>query len=124
MTKQELINYMRKNGHMFFRYSDWCDFYKEYNPTFSYGSRFHGNMCAMRNGIPALWITHDSRTSELVNTLHLPSIDYKQFEKIRDLEELVSYCDYSQFKKNYRVLSRNYVQFLNENKINHNFSIE
>lgn len=124
VTKQELINYMRMNGHMFFRYSDWCNFYREYNATFSYGSRFHGNMCAMRNGIPALWITHDSRTSELVNTLHLPNINYAQFKNISSLEELISYCNYSEFKKNYRTLSENYVQFLNENGIDHKFKID
>lgn len=38
----------------------------------SLGSRLHGNMLAIATGTPAVMIPHDSRTSELVNTLMVP----------------------------------------------------
>lgn len=46
---------------------------------FSVGLRLHGNMAAWQSGTPALWITHDSRTRELVETMALPNIDIDDF---------------------------------------------
>lgn len=46
---------------------------------FSLGLRLHGNMVAWQSGTPALWITHDSRTRELVDTMALPSIGVEEF---------------------------------------------
>ena len=46
---------------------------------FSTGLRLHGNMVAWQAGTPALWITHDARTQELVDTMALPRIHIKDF---------------------------------------------
>lgn len=46
---------------------------------FSVGFRLHGNMVAWQAGTPALWITHDSRTTELVETMTLPHIPIDEF---------------------------------------------
>lgn len=122
-SKEELTQFMRTNAHMFFSYKEWCEFLQKNEISFSYGSRFHGNMCSLRNGVPALWITHDSRTSELIKTLHLPSIDYNIFEQVKCVEELVEFCNYDDFNKNYRRLTENYVEFLNENGLSHRFDL-
>ena len=123
-SKEQLVQFMRTNAHMFFSYKDWCEFLQQNEISFSYGSRFHGNMCSLRNGVPSLWITHDSRTSELINTLHLPSINYEQLEQVKCVEELVEFCNYDDFNKNYRRLTENYVEFLNENGLSHKFKLE
>jgi len=55
---------------------------------FSVGLRLHGNMIAWQSGTPALWITHDSRTKELTDTMALPSIDVHEFiEKCKTVDE-------------------------------------
>lgn len=123
-TPEEFKIFMQEHAKMFFRINDWYDYYKEQDFTFSYGSRFHGNMSALRSGIPALWIVHDSRTTELVNTLKLPNIDFETFDKIKSIEELINYCDYSEFYKNYKQLTKEYVNFLEENNLKHKFSIK
>ena len=64
-------------------------------------------MEALRNGIPALWITHDSRTAELTKYLHLPNISISDISKIKNLEELLEYCDYTDLKNNYMSLCEN-----------------
>ena len=46
---------------------------------FSVGLRLHGNMAAWQAGTPALWITHDSRTQELSETMALPHIGIEDF---------------------------------------------
>lgn len=66
-------------------FNSWNDFYKKENVTFAFGISFHGNMEALRNGVTVLWITHDSRTEELTNYLHLSSI--KLFESIKGSEK-------------------------------------
>lgn len=123
MSKEELKKYMEENAKMFFRINDWYDYYKSEEFTFAFGSRFHGNMSALRSGIPALWIVHDSRTTELVNTLKLPNIDFAKFEKAKNVEDLIEMCNYDEFYKNYRRLAEEYVKFLDENNLNHKFTL-
>ena len=74
-SASELGAYMIKHAHMFFDLKSWQTYLKESKFTFSYGMRFHGNMMSYLCGIPALWIVHDSRTRELVETLKLPHIE-------------------------------------------------
>lgn len=119
MSQPELWSYMKRSARMFFTKEEWDDFYRKEEITFAFGSRFHGNMAAFRKGVPALWIVHDTRTRELTETLHLPHIDYSVWEKIRTPEELTEYCDYGEYRKNYRKLQRRYTAFLEENHLNH-----
>ncbi|MEN9063019.1 polysaccharide pyruvyl transferase family protein [Ponticoccus litoralis] len=62
---------------------------------FSVGLRLHGNMVAWQSGTPALWITHDSRTRELSDTMALPSIGIEEFldkcETVQDAWERIDY---------------------------------
>lgn len=123
VSKKDFIDFVRSNGKMFFDMEKWNSFMQQENFTFSFGSRFHGNMSAVRNGIPALWITHDSRTSELVKTLKLPHITLSQFNECKNINKLMEYCDYTEFYKAYESLSREYVNFLDENNLNHKFNL-
>ena len=123
MSPEETREYSMKYAHMFFSMEQWTDFLKKEKFSFSFGSRFHGNMAAFRAGIPALWVVHDSRTKELVKSLHLPHIDYNQLNESKNVQKLMEYCDYSEFYKEYPHLRQNYIHFLNENKLNHNFSM-
>lgn len=120
---EELQAFMKKNAHMFFNFDEWNAYLQEENFTFAYGSRFHGNMMALRNKVPTLWITHDSRTSELVNTLHLPHISIEKAIKFHSPKELIPYCDYSEFYKLWPKMVKEYVSFLEENHLDHKFDI-
>lgn len=119
----EYTKYLKHNTRIFFRIDEWDQYYKQEKITFSFGSRFHGNMAAIRNGVPALWIVHDSRTKELVKTLHLPSIDIKEFAELKYPQDMLPYCDYRDMYDNYHKLCLNYVEFLEENHISHKFRI-
>lgn len=62
---------------------------------FSIGLRLHGNMAAWQAGTPALWITHDSRTQELSETMGLPSIKIGDFlETCHTIEDAWNRIDY------------------------------
>lgn len=121
---KELTDFMRKNARLYFELKKWDNFYQEEKITFSFGSRFHGNMCALRNGVPALWITHDSRTEELTKALHLPHMTAEKFAQLDNPKKMLKYCDYSDLYKNYGKLCKNYVEFLEENHISHRFSLK
>lgn len=115
--------YQKKKGRIFFDLGEWKAFLEKNRFTFCFGSRFHGNMCSLQCGIPALWVVHDSRTAELVETLCLPSITYDLLEKVRRPERLLGYCNYERFYQNYFRLTEEYVRFLDENHIRHHFKL-
>lgn len=60
---------------------------------FSVGLRMHGNMVPHQSGCPAVWITHDARTRELVETMSLPSLDLDQFIATDGLHDLKNSVD-------------------------------
>lgn len=56
---------------------------------FSVGMRLHGNMAAWQTGTPALWIHHDARTQELVETMALPNLSVEDFlEHCRTMDDV------------------------------------
>ena len=50
-------------------------------------------MATLLAGKPALWVTHDSRTRELVDFLNLPSVSLAELEgqTLKDLPNLAAY---------------------------------
>ncbi|MCD8158005.1 MAG: glycosyltransferase [Clostridiales bacterium] len=118
-----LKEFMKTNGKIFFNMEEWNSFMQNEGFTFSFGSRFHGNMSALRNGIPALWITHDNRTTELISLLKLPHITIEEFTDIQSVNELIGCCDYSEFYRAYPSLVREYAAFLRENNLENRFTV-
>ena len=123
LSTREVNQYMKKKGHIFFTLEAWNQFYEKNEITFSFGSRFHGNIAALRNGVPALWITHDSRTAELVKSLHLPHITQETFSEVQSPQQLIEYISYTDFFKNYPNLFKNYIEYLTENHINFQYKV-
>lgn len=124
VSLEEYSYYLKNYTRIFFNLDEWNHYYQEEKITFSYGSRFHGNMASIRNGVPALWIVHDSRTTELAQTLHVPYITIQKFVNIKYPEELLEFCDYKDMYSHYNELCRNYITFLEENHISHHFYIK
>lgn len=123
-VRKELTKYHDIYSRVFFDIDSWNQFFVKENIKFSFGTRFHGNMEALRNGVPALWIVHDSRTRELTDFLKLPCIDEKDITKIGSMDELMELCDYTEMRNHYEKLCKNYVEYLNENEIEHKFCVK
>lgn len=64
---------------MFFDINDWRSFMSTVD--FSMGCRFHGNVIALWEKKPALFITIDSRTTELCEHFFLPTISLEAFDE-------------------------------------------
>lgn len=118
-----IYKYCTLKSKVFWNIVDWNRFYKDNMISFAFGTRFHGNMAALRNCVPSLWITHDSRTKELVDFLHLSNLSLDNFIKIKYIEELFEYCDFSELRKNYKHMCIDYASYLNENGIENYYNI-
>lgn len=120
MSPVQMKQYLRNNGKMFYTRESWSKYLIDQKASFVWGTRFHGNMMAVSNEIPALWVMHDMRTRELIEAMKLPYITYDQLSM--PFDEIISQCIYGEdFQKNYLKLAQKYVDFLNLCEIDHIF---
>lgn len=110
LTMEEVRSYYARHYRLFRDIRTWYDFNRDY-VSFSYGSRFHVNMAAHLSGVPALWITHDSRTAELTDFLHLPSIDLETAHHLSPVE-LRKLYDPTDFFDHVHSLFSNFADYL------------
>ena len=112
------FNNVRQKGVIFFDFDEWGAFFKKENIDLSVGMRFHGNMIALLNGIPALWITHDDRTEELCDVIGLPHVDIKKITVATCLDEIIERVNYDiNYRNKYISCLKEYMVFLNNNHI-------
>lgn len=65
--------FMAKGGRFYTSANHWREDMRDVDVCL--GTRLHGNMAAIAGGTPGVIIAHDSRTGELGQTMHLPSLD-------------------------------------------------
>jgi hypothetical protein len=116
VTRDDFVRHIRAKYRLFFNLDDWDDYISGFD--LSVGSRFHGNLIALTNGVPALVFAHDSRTTELAEFMRIPHVPVEQIDTI-DLETLVSTADYDAFELRYRELYGRFAAFLSENGVAH-----
>lgn len=112
----QYVAFIKNYCKAFFSMEEWAEFIK--TKDFSIGTRFHGNMIALLNGVPAVVIAHDSRTTEMSRFLKIPHYPVDQCD-LSNLEKIYQEADFDGFNKNYAVLYENYSRFLTENKVPH-----
>lgn len=112
---EDMVKYQSQKSKIFWNFEEWNEYIENGHYTFAFGTRFHGNMMALRNNVPTLWFIHDMRTWELVDTLKVPGIICKN--NLATETELLENCDYSEFYKNYLDNAKKYINFLAENDI-------
>ena len=92
----------------------------------SLGLRLHGNMVPFQAGCPSIWMHHDARTRELIETMSLPSLSIEKFLKCKDIFEIKAEvnADFSKYytKRNY--LYEEYKRLFNKNHIQQNISLD
>ncbi|MBG0827848.1 polysaccharide pyruvyl transferase family protein [Planomonospora sp. ID67723] len=112
-TRSRLENYYQRRYRLFRDTKSWYRFNHE-SVSFTYGSRFHVNMASVLSGKPALWLTHDARTRELTDFLHLPAVP---IETVQDMGagEIRSLLDYDDFFDHIGGLFDNFNEYLAAN---------
>lgn len=80
------------------------------------GTRIHGTLMSLSAGLPAICITHDTRTRELCNVLRLPSVDCAAVKGGIAVSELFAAhrLDGRDFEDNRSMLAKQYKLLLKE----------
>lgn len=116
ISPEGFVSYYTKYGKTFFSVSEWFNWIKGFD--FSIGTRFHGNLAALLNGVPSVVLVHDSRTRELCEFAAIPHAFIQDVQTL-DPQKLYEKANFDLFEERYNQLHRKYVEFLNENKIPH-----
>lgn len=112
----EVLNdWMNSYKTMFFDVDDWQKYMASMD--FSIGGRFHGNVVGLWNGIPGLFITVDSRTTELCEHFSLPTMKMADFDDKKDIRYYYDLADYTDFNKNYSDRLDEFITFLKKNNL-------
>ncbi len=82
------------------------------------GYRLHGNLMALANGVPSVYFTYDSRTSEFAETYRIPAFDVFSGKDFR-LEDYWDQSLFERFNRAYSARYRDMKLFLDENGIDH-----
>jgi len=82
------------------------------------GFRVHGNLPALANGVPAIFVDYDQRSQELARTFSIPCLTMDQLEK-NDLEALYAPELWNDFNVRYRDNYRRMAAFLDRNGMAH-----
>ena len=82
------------------------------------GMRIHGTLLALQCGIPALCITHDSRTEELCETMKIPFVSFQKLSEGKiDIPTILRHIrfDPDEFDNNRIQLAKKYVEIFEGN---------
>jgi len=117
VSDEDFIRFVKTNMVAFFDVEEWMRYIEAFD--FVIGTRFHGCLIAILNGIPSVVLVHDARTREMCELLNIPHADIRHIETI-DLELLYESMDLDLLETTYTNLYQNYIDFLEENGIVHN----
>lgn len=82
------------------------------------GYRLHGNLMALANGVPSIYFTYDSRTTEFAETFAIPSHHVFSERPFR-LEDYWTQAAFDRFNRAYHACYREMRAFLDENGVGH-----
>lgn len=107
---QEWLNQKKQ---LFFSLEEWDRFLQQF--SFCLGMRFHGNVLAMQSGARALYLVSDSRTRELTEFFHFPSLEIGAFDPEKSLEAYWEMARYEEFTKVFPEKQENLREFAKKN---------
>lgn len=117
LTDESYRAYCKRHFHQFYEADTWIEHMRQY--SFSFGTRFHGNVAALLAGVPALWLLHDSRTEELCRTFCFPTLRLSDALKGISLERYIAAADFSRFYRRYEEVYDIFKAYLANSKIEH-----
>jgi len=110
-----LTKWLSNCTHIFFSATEWIDYYHSFN--FNIGYRFHANVAALHAAVPSLYLTPDSRVSEMCEFFKLPTIKPEAFDPKKSIDYYANLADYSDFNANYASAFDNFVAFCKCNDV-------
>ncbi len=115
-------DYIARRGLAFLDVDEWLRSMERLD--FVVGTRLHATIAALLAGTPAVLLSHDSRTAEMVEFARLPTVRSLGPERLdrRALEVLFAGADVDGFNRAYRTNYETFKSFLAENHVPHNLA--
>lgn len=107
---RKVKSWLDQSRKCFFNVDEWRQYLRQ--KDFNIGGRFHGNVIGLWEGVPALFLTSDSRTKELCRLFSLPQLDISAFDGTKPVEYYYEMADYSIFHSKYSKLYINWNDYL------------
>lgn len=114
LDEEQIRTWALEHIRVCFNVNDWISLIRTYD--FVFGNRFHGNMLALQEGVPACVVCHDTRTEEMCKFLELPHISIVDMDSI-DVRMLYDRVNCSTLNERYKTLYPQYIEFLRRNKL-------
>lgn len=105
--------WLSSHKQVFFEAEPWADWIRQFD--FFIGSRFHGNVLAITQGIPALTMTIDARMNEMTRLFRMPTLDVQRFSMDKPLKYYYELADYTEFNRVYPRRMADFRAFLRKN---------
>jgi len=109
---ETISDYFMRHAKVFFAIEEWAGAIRSYD--FVCGSRFHGNMIALQNGVPSFVFAHDARTEEMCRFFAMPHARVTDIKSV-DLRSLYENIDIETFNQRYAGIYEGYVEFFRAN---------
>jgi hypothetical protein len=116
ISDEDFIRFVKSNMLVFFNIEEWMNYIRSLD--FVIGTRFHGCLIALLNEIPSVIFVIDARTREMCELLKIPHVDIRNIKTI-DLRLVYETMDLDGFQEAYAIQYQNYIDFLEENRIEH-----
>lgn len=116
VSNKVFTSFVKNNMKVFFNVEEWMNFIRSYNLVV--GTRFHGTLIGLLVGVPSVLLFHDTRTREMAELLNIPLVDIRSSQSL-DLQKIYNSADFTALEVTYQYMYKNYVQFLNENSLEH-----
>tara|TARA_A100001037_G_scaffold206412_1_gene184704 strand:- start:13941 stop:15137 length:1197 start_codon:yes stop_codon:yes gene_type:complete len=107
-TPERFIQHINSRHRIFWNAAEWIAAMR--GADIAFGSRLHGNMAALAAGVPALFVPHDARTEELIDTMKLAYL--KATDVPDSFEQTINQVEFDgeAFDKNRAMLSVRFKQ--------------
>ena len=115
-NKNLILDNIKNNGIFPRNFESWFNVISKHD--FVLGPRLHGCIAALIQGIPAVLIPRDIRVKEMSEFYSIPTVKFEELNRI-SISDIYSRLDYSDFNRKYKCRYNNYIEFLNENEIEH-----
>lgn len=118
-NSKAVIEMIKLNGYFPKNYNDWYE--RIGQSDFVFGTRLHGCIAALLQGIPAIFVARDIRVQEIAEMFSLPFVRLENINNIT-IKDLQDQSDFSKFQATYKLRYKNYLSFIHENKLESNLS--
>ena len=108
----DYVAVVRRIGRVFFDVDEWFDFVR--GQDLVVGTRLHGVVAALLQGVPAIVLYHDSRTREICELFGVPRLSVAPARGL-SLDAIYDRVDFDELTPRHAALIPRYVDFLERN---------